>query len=49
MIPPLVLHAVFGSVSVRRIRTMDLALLNPYFQGITTRTGAPFWFGKTWP
>ena len=28
---------------------MDLALLNPYFHGITTRIGAPFWFGSTWP
>ena len=31
------------------MRTIDLALLKPYFHGITTRTGAPFWLGSTWP
>src|SRR2546430_9987132 len=33
----------------RSIRTIDFALLKPYFQGTTTRIGAPFWFGRTWP
>ena len=31
------------------MRTIDLALLKPYFHGMTTRTGAPFWLGSTWP
>src|SRR2546422_7663156 len=42
-------HAVGGSALVSRIRTIDFALLKPYFQGTTTRIGAPFWFGRTWP
>src|SRR5579863_5076279 len=28
---------------------MDLMLLNPYFQGITMRMGAPFWLGSLSP
>mgnify|MGYP003694336751 CR=1 FL=1 len=31
------------------MRTIDLALLKPYFQGMTTRIGAPFWLGSTCP
>src|SRR5207245_6648296 len=42
-------QAVLGCSPTRRIRTMDLALLKPYFHGTTTRTGAPFWFGSTRP
>ena len=33
---------VLGSSEVSRMRTMDLPLLKPYFQGTTTRSGAPF-------
>src|SRR5205814_9396637 len=36
-------------VSVKRIVTIDVPLLKPYFQGTTTRTGAPFWLGSTSP
>ena len=28
---------------------MDLMLLKPYFHGTTTRIGAPFCAGNTWP
>jgi len=40
---------VDGMRSVKRIRTMDLTLLKPYFQGTTSRSGAPFWFGSHLP
>jgi hypothetical protein len=42
-------QAVRGWSRVKRMRTIDLADLKPYFQGTTMRTGAPFWFGSTWP
>ncbi len=31
-----------GCLSTKRIFTIDLALLKPYFHGTTMRTGAPF-------
>ena len=37
---------VCGCFSAKRIRTMDLMPLNPYFHGTTSRSGAPFWFGQ---
>ena len=40
---------VSGSRSMKRIRTMDLMLLKPYFHGTISRRGAPFWFGRTCP
>src|SRR5262249_1482110 len=42
-------HDVLGCSVTRRMRTIDLALLNPYFHGTTIRTGAPFWLGRTCP
>ena len=33
---------VRGWSSMKRIRTMDLMLLKPYFQGTMRRSGAPF-------
>ena len=33
---------VGGSSSIKEIRTIDLMDLNPYFQGTTSRIGAPF-------
>ena len=33
---------VCGRRSVKWMRTMDFALLNPYFHGTMTRIGAPF-------
>ncbi len=33
----------------KRNETIDLMLLNPYFQGTTSRIGAPFWFGSIFP
>ena len=38
-----------AAVSVKRISTIDLMPLKPYFQGTTSRSGAPFWFGRDWP
>jgi len=35
-------HVVGGSCSTNEIRTIDLIPLNPYFQGVTSRNGAPF-------
>ena len=42
-------QAVFGWVSVRRMRTIDLMPLKPYFHGTTSRSGAPFWLGSVRP
>ncbi|MNW04753.1 hypothetical protein D3C71_2008890 [compost metagenome] len=42
-------QAVPGSFSVRRMVTMLLALLKPYFQGTTRRSGAPFCLGSSFP
>jgi hypothetical protein len=42
-------QAVGGSLALKRMRTMDLMLLKPYFQGTTRRRGAPFWLGKVSP
>ena len=42
-------QAVRGSCSMKRILTIDLADLKPYFHGTTSRTGAPFCFGSTSP
>ena len=39
-------QAVAGCLSVKRMRTIDLQLLNPYFHGSTMRTGAPSWLGS---
>ena len=40
-------YSVVGGWSLTRLmRTMDLTLLNPYFQGTTKRNGAPFWLGR---
>ena len=38
-------QVVSGRLSVRLIRTTDLIDLKPYFQGTTSRIGAPFGFG----
>ncbi len=35
--------------SVKSMRTIDLMLMKPYFQGTTSRSGAPFWFGSGLP
>ena len=40
---------VTGMRSVKSMRTIALMLLNPYFHGTTSRSGAPFWFGRTRP
>ena len=45
-LPPPFQNVVFLD---KRILTIDLADLKPYFQGKTMRTGAPFWFGNTSP
>ena len=42
-------QAVLGCLSTRRMRTTDLMLLKPYFQGTTRRIGAPFWFSSVLP
>ena len=34
---------------MKRILTIDLMPLKPYFHGTTSRSGAPFWFGSTLP
>ena len=34
---------------MKRILTIDLTPLKPYFQGTTSRSGAPFWFGSILP
>ena len=39
-------QAVCGCLSTKRIFTIDLMPLNPYFQGIHQPHGAPFWFGQ---
>ena len=44
-----VCHAVRGCLSTKRIRTIDLMLLKPYFHGTTRRSGAPFWFVSVLP
>ena len=31
------------------MRTIDFAPLKPYFHGMITRSGAPFWLGSTRP
>ena len=46
---PARIQLVSGCFSTKRILTSDLPLLKPYFQGTTTRTGAPFWFGSMSP
>src|SRR5262245_28389056 len=40
---------VGGWRSVKRISTIDLMPLKPYFHGVISRSGAPFWFGSTLP
>ena len=40
---------VLGRVDMKRILTMLLIPLNPYFQGTTSRMGAPFWLGMALP
>jgi len=35
--------------SVKRICTIDLMLLKPYFQGTMRRSGAPSWLGRVRP
>jgi hypothetical protein len=40
---------VGGCFSTKRILTIDLMPLKPYFHGTTSRSGAPFWFGSTLP
>src|ERR1039457_2712374 len=42
-------HSVCGCLSVKLTFTMDFAFLKPYFHGLTTRMGAPFWLGSTSP
>ena len=42
-------HAVGGCFSTKRILTMDLMLLKPYFHGTTKRIGAPFCAGRVSP
>src|SRR5215216_2900250 len=44
-----VFQNVAGCWEVSSIRTMDLALLKPYFHGTTIRTGAPCCFSSGWP
>src|SRR5205807_715516 len=39
------IQVVTGCSSTKRILTMDLTLLKPYFHGTTSRSGAPFWLG----
>ena len=43
------LSLLMGCRSTNRICTIDFALLNPYFQGTTSRIGAPFCLGSTSP
>jgi hypothetical protein len=38
-----------GCWSTKRSLTIDLMLLKPYFHGTTSRSGAPFWLGRTSP
>ena len=38
-----------GRSSVKVKRTIDLIDLKPYFHGVTSRIGAPFWFGSGLP
>jgi hypothetical protein len=40
---------VGGTCSTSEMRTIDLMPLKPYFHGTTSRSGAPFWFGSTFP
>ena len=42
-------QVVVGWVSMNRIRTIALPPLKPYFQGTTSRSGAPFWLGSGLP
>src|SRR5437879_1653421 len=42
-------HEVGGCFSTKRILTIDLMPLKPYFHGTTRRIGAPFWAGNTSP
>ena len=42
-------HVFIGCTRVRRIRTMDLMCLNPYFHGTASRIGAPSCFGRSLP
>src|SRR5216684_8577141 len=42
-------QVVGGCSSTNRILTIDLIPLNPYFQGTTSRRGAPFCFGSGLP
>ncbi len=42
-------HVVGGSFSTNLIFTIDLMPLNPYFHGVTRRSGAPFWLGNGFP
>ena len=41
------LQVVAGCSATRRMRTIDLMLLKPYFHGTTRRSGAPFWLGRS--
>jgi len=45
----MVFQVVDGCFSVKRILTMDLMPLKPYFHGTTRRRGAPFWLGSVSP
>ena len=40
---------VAGVRRVNSISTIDLMPLKPYFQGMMSRSGAPFWFGSSRP
>ncbi len=42
-------QVVGGISSTSRMETMLLMLLKPYFQGTTSRIGAPFWAGSALP
>ena len=42
----LLLWVVCGFVSVRLIFTIALTPLKPYFHGVTSLIGAPFWLGR---
>src|SRR5208283_5190621 len=45
----LTFHVVGGWSDKRVILTIDLIPLKPYFQGTTSRSGAPFWAGSSRP
>ena len=43
------IHAVDGWPGQKRMATIDLIDLKPYFHGTTSRIGAPFWLGMARP